>query len=289
MDQLVHGVGAVCVAESGLEWALAYLTHAIRGWDYTQLAKVLSTPGRAWGGVRQPRQGEAGTSAGTRLPGIPHEDRSASHGAKPPCPLCVDGWQQHRRLARLGGVASPHRRHSPGCRCRTVRSRQTHHRDHRRGTGIDQCAAGARTPRGHFPRILTIVTCLTCANIAPSGVARERSFASQLSGGMTPTRLAAAGLQFQHVPEEPDSAQRGGRAFLARAGRGLERAGVVPKECCAKWRSETGPHRCVQRQGGRSLDGSSRSCRASANGTPSRTEAHSAGHRRLRCPPPQRR
>lgn len=46
MDRLVGGVGSVCIAATALEYSLAFLTHAVEGWDDAKLAQVQSMPGR---------------------------------------------------------------------------------------------------------------------------------------------------------------------------------------------------------------------------------------------------
>jgi hypothetical protein len=48
MDGLVRGVGCVTLAASSLEWALGYLTHAMRLWDDAKLNDALAKPGYLW-------------------------------------------------------------------------------------------------------------------------------------------------------------------------------------------------------------------------------------------------
>jgi hypothetical protein len=48
MDQLVNGVGCVCMSAAGLEWSLGYLVHAMHGWDDETLAKMMGPPGKVW-------------------------------------------------------------------------------------------------------------------------------------------------------------------------------------------------------------------------------------------------
>jgi hypothetical protein len=46
MNQLVSGVGHVCILASALEFSLAYLTGMIDQWDDDKHRDVLATPGR---------------------------------------------------------------------------------------------------------------------------------------------------------------------------------------------------------------------------------------------------
>jgi hypothetical protein len=46
VNQLVNGVGHVCILASALEFSLAYLTGTIDHWDDDKHRKVLGTPGR---------------------------------------------------------------------------------------------------------------------------------------------------------------------------------------------------------------------------------------------------
>jgi hypothetical protein len=45
MKQLVAGVGQVCIAASGLDWALTYLAGVIEIWAYEKFTTVVSQPG----------------------------------------------------------------------------------------------------------------------------------------------------------------------------------------------------------------------------------------------------
>lgn len=45
LDQLVRGVGQVCISASMLEWALTYLTGLIENWDDAKHRDVLGHPG----------------------------------------------------------------------------------------------------------------------------------------------------------------------------------------------------------------------------------------------------
>jgi hypothetical protein len=69
MDDLVRGVGSVCISASTLEWSLAYLTSVLRRWGDDKFVKVVSRSGeplrefrkvvRSLAVLQRPEQAEA--------------------------------------------------------------------------------------------------------------------------------------------------------------------------------------------------------------------------------------
>lgn len=55
IDELVRGAGSVAIGASCVDWAVGYLTHAMRGWDDATLNAVMSRPPGAYvAGVQPP-------------------------------------------------------------------------------------------------------------------------------------------------------------------------------------------------------------------------------------------